>query len=594
MLIKKKSIFYLFLLLFCFCYNVHSRSTTVEYVDEDSVGFTYAELNLDFCLKKQVIRGSSLLHLDFNHFLEFSDTSSTPAPFLVISLSSNFSIDSVFVTAKNIIREKKNVKREVFDRRRIHDYFRVEDNRLIIPIDLIRYHFRTVSSFLEQTECILEVFYHGSPQSAKNPPWEGGFIWSHVLKDAAPIDTSSWVGVACQNEGASVWWPIPHATAWNYDSLGTDICFTSEPDSMRMIFSVDKPYSIISNGILDSIIQTDSKQIFHWFVSSPINTYNVTVNIAEYAEFDDTLVGLSGLLDLDYYVLPQNLEVAKKHFKQVKPMLHIFENKFGPYPFYEDGYKLVETSYVGMEHQSCISYGNQYKKGYLGRFPENMDFDFIIIHETAHEWWGNSLSMAECREMWIHESFATYAEALYVEDIYGYNSMLIYLMGQKKRINNKSSMFAYDTYLDTDVYYKGSWMLHTLRTVIDDDVVWNNILKGLQSDFKHATVTTEEIIRYMQNSTEHDLYPFFTQYLFNSELPIFKYYFTRKGEKYFLHFKWDAVKDFNMPLLATINGDDYDWIYPNDKWQNVELKNTNPYNFILAEELFLFDLKKIK
>ena len=155
-------------------------------------------------------------------------------------------------------------------------------------------------------------------------------------------------------------------------------------------------------------------------------------------------------------------------------------------------------------------------------------------------------------------------------------------------------MFAYDTYLDTDVYYKGSWMLHTLRTVIDDDVVWNNILKGLQSDFKHATVTTEEIIRYMQNSTEYDLYPFFTQYLFNSELPIFKYYFTRKGEKHFLHFKWDAVKDFNMPMLATINGDDYDWIYPNDKWQNVELKNTNPYNFILAEELFLFDLKKIK
>ena len=194
-------------------------------------------------------------------------------------------------------------------------------------------------------------------------------------------------------------------------------------------------------------------------------------------------------------------------------MLHVFESIFGPYPFYQDGYKLVETSYLGMEHQSCISYGNKFMKGYLGEFPEDLDFDFIIIHETAHEWWGNSLSMANKKDMWIHEAFATYAEALYVEKIYGYDNMLTYLNHQRDKIKNQEPIVI-NEHTTTDMYYKGTWVLHTLRTVLDNDSLWFSMLKGLQSKFHHQNLNTNDVIQYIQNYYEYDLSSFFEQYLF--------------------------------------------------------------------------------
>ncbi len=330
-------------------------------------------------------------------------------------------------------------------------------------------------------------------------------------------------------------------------------------------------------------------------VNNPINNYNVTINIADYANFKDTLLGLEGLLLLDYYVLKEHLDTAKIHFKQVKPMLHVFEKLFGPYPFYEDGYRLVETSYLGMEHQSCISYGNKFMQGYLGNFPDKIDFDFIIIHETAHEWWGNSISMCDVKDMWIHESFATYSEALYVEELYGYGQMLQYLNYQKNKISNYEPIVN-NFHQNTDMYYKGSWMLHMLRVLLKNDVKWYNILKGLQLEFRHKIVNTNDVTQYIKKYYERDLNPFFKQYLFHHKLPVFEYFFTVIDNEILLNYRWDAiVDDFDMPLLVNVNSQNKnEWIYPTLQWNEIYLNNIDTVGFNMAESLFLIEMKKIK
>jgi len=223
-----------------------------------------------------------------------------------------------------------------------------------------------------------------------------------------------------------------------------------------------------------------------------------------------------------------------------------------------------------------------------------MDFDFIILHETAHDWWGNNVSMQNRSDMWIHEAFATYSEALYVEDFYGYEDMLMYLQYQKKYILNKDAIIN-DNHTTTDMYYKGSWMLHTLRTVLQNDNMWNDILKGIQLKFRHQTVNTNDIIKYIEQHSSLDLSAFFHQYLYESSLPVFEYYFTKKRKKYFLHFKWNAnSSDFDMPVLVTINGDSYSWIYPNNRWKKTELINVNPESFSISDQLLLFDIRKVK
>jgi len=400
----------------------------------------------------------------------------------------------------------------------------------------------------------IEVFYQGKPQIAKNAPWDGGFVWD---KDSFGND---WIGVACQGIGSSVWWP------------GHDVLY-DEADSIRFSATVPENLKVVSNGDLlfskDTVVNGFNKKLFVWENSNPINNYNFSVNIADYQHFSDTLLGVNGGLNLDYYVLKENFDVAVKHFSQVKPMLHFFEKKFGPYPFYSDGYALVETPYLGMEHQTCISYGNQFKKGYLGKFPSDIDFDFIIIHETAHEWWGNNISMGHMNDMWIHEAFATYAEALYVEEMYGYDEMLVYLNYQKKKIKNKHPIKS-DVFSSTDMYYKGSWMLHTLRTVLGDDYRWDDIIKGLQFEFKDKIVNTNDIIQYFMNSfsatypskmdnyqnlyktplyQSENLKAFFQQYLFESDLPILEYFYSHEGEQIFLNFRWNAVSGFDMPII---------------------------------------------
>ena len=404
------------LFVYLFIFSVFSLfSQEIDRSPDTCHDFTYSNLALEFILSDKKIVG--LNEMTFKKECHI-DT-------FVFYLSNQFIVDSVFLNNDRVL------------------FSRFSDS--IVVVD----DFSGVDFF------DFSIFYQGSPPIAQKPPWEGGFVWE---KDDNGLD---WVGVACQQEGAYLWWP-------NTEDL------SDEPDSVKMSFLVEEPYDVVANGRLQNITTYGHKRSFEWFVNNPINNYNITVNIADYDHFNDTLMGQLGQLDLDFYVLPKNINIAKQHFVQVKPMLHVFEQLFGPYPFYEDGYKLVETPYVGMEHQSCISYGNNFKKGYLGRFPGNMDFDFIIIHETAHEWWGNNVSMKHRRDMWIHESFATYSEALYVEELYGFDEMVNYLNYQRKFIINKNPILD-NAHYDTDMYYKGSWMLHTLRMILDDDVKFEDI-----------------------------------------------------------------------------------------------------------------------
>lgn len=380
----------------------------------------------------------------------------------------------------------------------------------------------------------VKLSYGGKPKVSTRPPWMGGITWKKDSK-GLPFAASS-----CQGDGASLWWPCKDHM---YD----------EPDSM--LISVTTPSNLmnVSNGRLRSVVKNRNKTTtWNWFVSSPINNYGVNINIADYAHFSEKFKGEKGLLDCDYYVLKENLEKAKVHFKQAPMMLEAFEHWFGPYPFYEDGYKLVEAPYLGMEHQSSVTYGNGYQNGYLGNDQSGsgwgLKFDFIIIHESGHEWFANSITYEDIADMWIHESFINYSENLYVEYHYGKDAGTEYALGTRRGIRNDRSIVGlYDVNYSGsgDMYPKGGNMLHTLRNIIGDDEKWRGILRGLNRDFYHQVVKGSQIENYISDKTGIDLKPFFDQYLRDIRIPVFEYH-VRDDE---LTFRWNnCVQGFNMPL----------------------------------------------
>ena len=432
---------------------------------------------------------------------------------------------------------------------------------------------------------MIRVWYDGYPREAVNAPWDGGFSWKKDKND------NPWIGVSCQGLGASVWWP-------NKDHQ------SDEPDSMRITVSARKPLKIICNGNLrsETIIWNshlqDSLNRTEWFVSYPINNYNITLNIGDYIHFQDEYVSGEDTLDLSYYVLSYNEEKAKKHFEQVKPMMSCFEKYFGKYPFWEDGYALVETPYLGMEHQSAIAYGNDYLPGYHGSlgYSGGLEFDYIIIHETGHEWWGNSITTNDIADMWIHEGFCTYSEALYVECMYGYNQMLEYVNNQKRFIRNKSPIvgcYHVNHQGSGDMYQKASGMLHTLRTLIEDDELWFSIIRDISDKFKYKTINASDIMTFIMQRTEKDLTVFFSQYLNNSDLPEFQYQLIKEGRNTTIKYRWEAIEGFDMPLLINSNNKDF-WIYPNNNWKEMSLGKIDSRDFSVKEELFLLDIKKVK
>ncbi|MDC0201836.1 M1 family metallopeptidase [Flavobacteriales bacterium] len=431
----------------------------------------------------------------------------------------------------------------------------------------------------------IKIWYNGYPRKAVNPPWDGGFSWK---KDK---NNNPWIGVSCQGLGASVWWPCKDHQS-------------DEPDSMRITVSARKPLQIICNGnlinetITWSNILQDSLNRSEWFISYPINNYNVTLNIGDYTHFQEQYISDKDTLDLSYYVLSYNKEKAKIHFEQVKPMMYCFESFFGKYPFWDDGYALVETPYLGMEHQSAIAYGNDYLPGYRGSlgYSGGLDFDYIIIHETGHEWWGNSITTNDIADMWIHEGFCTYSEALYVECMYGYDQMLDYVNNQKRFIRNKSPIAGHyhvNHQGSGDMYQKASVMLHTLRTLIDDDELWFSIIREISDKFKYKTINASEIIDFIMTRTEKDLTIFFSQYLNNSAIPEFQYQLIKEGRNTAIKYRWEAIEGFDMPLLVNSGNDDF-WIYPDNSWQEMSLGKIDSREFLVQEALFLIDIKKVK
>lgn len=424
------------------------------------------------------------------------------------------------------------------------------------------------------------VHYQGRPVEARNPPWDGGFVWR---KDE---QGKPWIGVACEGDGASLWWP-------NKDHL------SDEPDSMVIRVSVPRGLTCVANGRLRGMHDLGDRVRYDWFVSYPINNYNVTVNIADYAHWQEEYIAADGdTLELDYYVLASNKEKAQKHFQQVRPVLACFERFFGKYPFWEDGYALVETPYLGMEHQGAIAYGNQYKRGYLGgMIPRDMDWDYIIVHETGHEYFGNSVSCGDLAEMWLHESFTTYMEALYVECAYSYEDAVRYLKSQRMYIYNREPILGpfdvnWEDWEGSDHYYKGAWILHTLRHAINDDELWWKLLRGFYEQQAISITSTEDFVKYVNQSTGEDYRPFFEQYLTYPGLPVFEYSLEEKGDKLILRGRWESpVEGFAMPLTAGKPGK-YVHFRPTREWQSFELPGLTAKEFRIAEELFLIRTKR--
>ena len=491
------------------------------------------------------------------------------------------SSNNIHLTA---LTDFQKIQIDLFENLKIHS-IEFEDKEL----DFQRIYNAVFINFprvIESDENIFfKITYSGSPRVAINPPWDGGFSWEKDKND------NSWIGVSCQGLGASSWWPCKDHQS-------------DEPDSMKITCSVRKPLQVISNGNLinDTVIYNKDLNTLttksSWFVSYPINSYNVTLCIGDYTHFNDIYINQEDTLDLDYYVLSYNKKKAMEHFKQVKPMLACFEKYFGPYPFWSDGYALVETPYLGMEHQSAIAYGNNFLPGYNGntKFTSGFDFDYIIIHETGHEWWGNSITTNDIADMWIHEGFCTYSEVLYVECIYGYDAMLEYVNNQKNSVRNDKPIvgpYNVNTRGSNDMYQKASLMLHTLRSVIDNDSLWFSLIKGISYEFKHKTIDGIDIINYINSVIQRDFSIFFNQYLNTKEIPILEYKIQKNGREHTLIYRWDAISGFNMNVLVNDGIKDI-WITPEDTWQELSLGFCDIKAFNIRQDLFFIDVKKIK
>ena len=404
----------------------------------------------------------------------------------------------------------------------------------------------------------IRIFFEGKPRVSENPPWSGGFTWK------SDGNGNKFITTTCQGIGASLWWPCKDHM---YD----------EADSMDIHISIPAKLGLtaVSNGRLKGIAENDKgKKIFSWSVSNPINNYGVNINIGDYVHFSEKYQGEKGTLDCDYYVLKDHLPQAQGQFKQVPMMLKAFEHWFGPYPFYEDGYKLVEVPYLGMEHQSCVTYGNGFKNGYLqqdlSRSGWGFNFDFIIVHESGHEWFANSITNRDVADMWIHESFTSYAENLFLDYYYGTQASAEYVIGTRRKIENKRPVIGiYDVNHEgpIDMYYKGANMLHTLRQLIGNDEKWREILREMNQVFYHQTVTTQQIENFLSEHTGINLSLFFDQYLRDTRIPELEYYFSGKKLKY----RWsNCVKGFDMPVKVTVNGNAYT-LKPSVAFQELEL-----------------------
>jgi aminopeptidase N len=388
----------------------------------------------------------------------------------------------------------------------------------------------------------VSIWYEGHPVEARNPPWTGGVQW-------ARDDLGHWfINTSCEGIGASIWWP-------NKD-IGYD-----EPDhGMNINITVPEELTDVSNGRLIGVDRDpkEKTRTFHWKVVDPINNYGINANIGNYVSWTEKYPGVAGPLDVTYWVLAHQKTAAMRQFKEVPRMLKAFEYWFGKYPFYEDGYKLVAVEYLGMEHQSSVTYGNWFMNGYRGRDLSGtgvgLKWDYIIVHESGHEWFGNNISMKDAADMWIHEGFTMYSEVLFTEYYFGKKDADDYLIGLRKNIRNDTPVigtYGANREGSGDMYYKGASMLHTIRQVINDDAKFRSILQGLNRDFYHQTVTTQQVENYVSAKSGIDLSKVFDQYLRTTKIPMLQY----KTKGHVLSFKYtNVVPGFAMPLRVFLNG----------------------------------------
>lgn len=395
------------------------------------------------------------------------------------------------------------------------------------------------------------VEYSGHPTIAKHAPWDGGFVFAKHDGD------KDWIATACQGVGASIWWP-------NKDQQDDEV------DSALISISVPDEIMDVSNGrLIGKKDLGDGYMQYDWKVVNPINNYDIAVNAANYAHFSSIYKGLIGDLTCDYYVLPENLDKAKAQFNRDVPrMLEAFEHWFGPYPFYKDGYKLVETPHLGMEHQSAVAYGNKYMNGYLGRDLSGtgwgLKWDFIIVHESGHEWFGNNITSKDIADMWIHEGFTNYSESLFTEYWYGKTAGEDYVIGTRKLIQNKEpiiGIYGVNKEGSEDMYYKGGNLLNMVRAIIHDDSKWRAILMGLNQTFGKKTTTTMQVVNYINQQSGFNLTKVFNQYLRYPAIPTLE--FKQSGDQ--IQYRWKAdVKGFDMPVeLDNQEG----FIYPTENWK---------------------------
>lgn len=417
----------------------------------------------------------------------------------------------------------------------------------------------------------LLVYYHGKPRVAVRPPWDGGLI---MKKDK---NNNPFVSIACQGLGASVWYPCKDHQA-------------DEPDSAEMHITIPDTLACVGNGrFRGKINNADGTATYNWAVTNPINNYNIIPYIGKYTHFSEVYNGEKGKLDMDYWVLDYNLDKAKTQFKDAPRMMKAFEHWFGPYPFYEDGFKLVEAPHLGMEHQSAVAYGNKFQNGYLGKDLSGtgwgLKWDFIIVHESGHEWFANNITTKDIADMWVHEGFTNYSETLFTDYWYGKPAGNEYVIGTRKGIQNDIPIigpYHVNQEGSGDMYPKGGNMLHNIRQVINDDEKFRQILRGLNKTFYHQTVTTKQVEDYISKQAKHNFSKVFDQYLRTTQIPVLEY----KIDGYNLSYRYtNCVKGFDMPLKIKLKT--AQWIKPTGQWKTLNLYPEGDNSFSVDSNFYI-------
>ena len=526
--------------LFCLTFIFFNASFAQHYTHADTLrgsngpgrdwwNATKYDLHVKFNLEDSTISGYNIISFKVLK----------PGSTMQIDLQEPMEIDSVktFITS-NMVQLASNI-------------FKRNGNAYFIDIPNLKKKIPPL-----QNKNSITIYYHGKPRIAVKPPWDGGITWTRD-KQGNP-----WITITCQGLGASVWYPCK-------DYQG------DEPDSSEMYITAPSDLIAISNGRMrNKIDNNDGTTTTTWAVANPINNYDFIPYLGKYTHFGEIYDGLKGPLTMDYWVLDSDLVKAKKQFKEAPRMMKAFEYWFGPYPFYEDGYKLVEAPHLGMEHQSAVAYGNHFLNGYLGKDLSGtgvgLKWDFIIVHESGHEWFGNNITSKDIADSWIHEGFTSYSETLFAEYWFGKKEADEYLIGIRKNIENKEPIISpYGVNADgpIDIYYKASNMIHTIRQVINNDTLFRNVLRGLNKNFYHQTVTSKQIEDYISKKSGINFSKVFDQYLRTIKIPTLEY----KINKGILSYRWiNVVPGFNMPVKIYNADGKLQFIYPTEKMKQLK------------------------